>query len=67
MRTEDVANLTLERILFDIERVILPLKGLRTITLAGGFDKSDQQPVEKLKERFVTLSKILRPQTSLLR
>jgi integrase len=39
MRTEEVANLTWERVLFDVERIILDLKGLHAITLAGGFDK----------------------------
>jgi hypothetical protein len=47
MHTKEVANLTWERVLFDIERIILALKGLRTITLAGGFDKSHQQSLMK--------------------
>jgi hypothetical protein len=42
MRTEEVANRTWERVLFDIERIIVALKGLRTITLAGGFGKWHQ-------------------------
>jgi hypothetical protein len=37
MRTKKVANLTWERVLFDIKCVILALKGLHTITLAGLF------------------------------
>jgi hypothetical protein len=47
MCTEEVANLTWERILFDIERIILALKGIHTLTLAGGFDKSHQQSLMK--------------------
>jgi hypothetical protein len=47
MHTEEVASLTLERVLFDIKCVILALKVLCTITLAGGFDKSHQQSLMK--------------------
>jgi hypothetical protein len=47
MRTEEVANLTWERIVFDIERIILALKGLRPITLAGGFYMLHQQSLMK--------------------
>jgi hypothetical protein len=40
--------------LFDIECIILALKGLRTITLAGGFDKSHQQSLMKPTARRQT-------------
>jgi hypothetical protein len=58
MRTEEVANLTLERVLFDIERIIVALKGLRTITLAGSFDKSHQQSLMKPTARRQTEGKV---------
>jgi hypothetical protein len=58
MRTEEVANLTWERVLFDIERIIVSLKGLRTITLAGGFDKSHEQSLMKPTARRQTEGKV---------
>jgi integrase len=58
MRTEEVANLTWERVLFDIEHIILALKGLHTITLVGGFDKSHQQSLMKSTARRQTEGKV---------
>jgi hypothetical protein len=47
LHTDEVANPTWARILFDIECIILSLKGFCTITLAGGFDRSHQQSIMK--------------------
>jgi hypothetical protein len=58
MRTKEVANLTWERVLFEIKRIILALKRLRTITLAGGFDKSHQQSLMKPTARRQTDGKV---------
>jgi hypothetical protein len=44
--------------LFDIERIILALKGLHTITLAGGFDKSHQQSLMKPTAHLQTERKV---------
>jgi integrase len=57
MCIEEVANLTWERVLFDTEHIILALKGLCTITLADGFDKSHQQSLMKPTARRQTEGK----------
>jgi hypothetical protein len=57
MHTKEVANLTWERVLCDIERIILALKGLHTITLAEGFDKLHQQSLMKPTARRQTEGK----------
>jgi hypothetical protein len=52
------ASLIWDRVLFDIKRIIVVLKGLHTITLAGGFKKSHQQSLMKPTPRHQTDVKV---------
>jgi hypothetical protein len=58
MHIDEVANITWARILFDIESVILSLKGLQNINLADGFDNSHQQSLKNPKARRQTEGKL---------